>query len=253
MLIPTPAFIGIDPNTGRKSFTYAVLDAKLNLVAFANGKMDEVAEVLAAQNAVTVAINAPSGPNRGIVRGKLKKKELTNAQVRQAEMRLAEFELRKSGIIVTKTAASARLCPLRVQTGFELYRRLEKLGFKKYPETDSSCQILETNSLAGFSVLAGRTPLPKASIGGQLQRHLLLHERGVRIDDPMEFFEEITRYKLSRGIWPMELLYPPEQLDALVAAYTAWLAVNKPEDVLMVGDAKEGRIVLPDRELKEKY
>ena len=43
----------------------------------------------------------------------------------------------------------------------------------------------------------------------------------------MDFFEEITRYKIAKGIWPMDLLYLPEQLDALVAAYTAWMAVHK--------------------------
>jgi hypothetical protein len=69
----------------------------------------------------------------------------------------------------------------------------------------------------------------------------------------MDFFEEITRYKLAKGIWPMELLYLPEQLDALVASYTAWLAVNKAEKVLFIGDDQEGRIVLPVVELKEKY
>jgi predicted RNase H-like nuclease len=80
-----------------------------------------------------------------------------------------------------------------------------------------------------------------------------LYERGLGIKDPMDFFEEITRYKLIKGIWPTELLYAPEQLDALAAAYTAWLAVNKPEHISMIGDLKEGRIVLPEKELKEKY
>jgi predicted RNase H-like nuclease len=69
----------------------------------------------------------------------------------------------------------------------------------------------------------------------------------------MDFFEEITRYKLIKGVWPMELLYLPEQLDALAAAYTAWLAVNKTERISTVGDEMEGLIVLPEKELKEKY
>ena len=101
--------------------------------------------------------------------------------------------------------------------------------------------------------MAGRIPLAKASLEGRLQRQLILYERGIRIKDPMDFFEEITRYKVIKGDWPLELLYSPEQLDALVAAYTAWLAVNKAENIFMIGDAKEGRIVLPEKELKEKY
>jgi predicted RNase H-like nuclease len=69
----------------------------------------------------------------------------------------------------------------------------------------------------------------------------------------MDFFEEITRHKMIQGIWPLELLYLPDQLDALVAAYTAWLAVNKAEKISSVGDEREGLIFLPEKELKEKY
>jgi predicted RNase H-like nuclease len=42
-------------------------------------------------------------------------------------------------------------------------------------------------------------------------------------------------------------------LDALVAAYTAWLSVHKADRISIIGDAKEGMIVLPEKELKEKY
>jgi predicted RNase H-like nuclease len=66
----------------------------------------------------------------------------------------------------------------------------------------------------------------------------------------MDFFEEITRYKIFKGILTMELLYQPDQLDALAAAFIAWLAVHKKESVFMVGDAKEGVVVLPENELK---
>jgi hypothetical protein len=69
----------------------------------------------------------------------------------------------------------------------------------------------------------------------------------------MDFFEEITRHKMVKGIWPLALLYLPEQLDALVAAYTAWMVFNKPEQVSSVGDAREGKIFLPKNRLKERY
>jgi predicted RNase H-like nuclease len=69
----------------------------------------------------------------------------------------------------------------------------------------------------------------------------------------MDFFEEITRHKMVKGIWPLDLLYLAEQLDAMVAAYTAWMVFNKPDEVLSVGDAKEGKIFLPKKQLKETY
>ena len=253
MLFTDTTYVGIDPTSSRKTFTYAALDRDLNLIALADGEMEEVLSFLAAQKSATVAVNAPAGVNRGLVRAKIKKEMLTKQQVRGAEYRIAEFILREHGIAVSGTPATATACPAWMKIGFELYRKLGKLGFKKFPDAESPHQILETHPQAGFCVLLNDTPLPKPTIEGRLQRQLLLYEQGLRVKDPMDFFEEITRHKMLKGIWPVELLYQPEQLDALVAAFTAWSAVHKPGQVVSIGDEKEGTIVLPARELKEKY
>ena len=50
--------------------------------------------------------------------------------------------------------------------------------------------------------MAGQVPLARLSLEGRLQRQIILYEQGLRIKDPMDFFEEITRYKLAKGIWP---------------------------------------------------
>lgn len=253
MIFTDSAFIGIDPTSGRKSFTYAALDRDLNLLALTEGEMDDMTAFLAGQGSATVAVNAPAGVNRGLVREKMNKEMLTPHKIRGAEFRVAEYELRERGISVAGTPARAEACPAWVQLGFVFYHKLEKLGFKKYPAEKEPYQILETHPHACFCVMAGAVPLSKPSLEGKLQRQLILYERGIRIKDPMEFFEELTRYKMIKGILPIELLYPPEQLDALAAAYLAWLVVNKPERVCSIGDQKEGIIVLPEKELKEKY
>jgi hypothetical protein len=253
MLFTDSAFIGITPTTGHKSFNYAALDKDLNLFALADGELDEVTAFVGGQNSAVVAVNSPVGVNHGLVREMTKKKMLTPYQIRRVELRLAEYELRERGIAVTKTPASVELCPTWMQAGFELYHKLGKMGFQKHPEIDSTYKILETNPHACYCVMAGQVPLARLSLEGRLQRQIILYEQGLRIKDPMDFFEEITRYKISKGILPMELLYLPDQLDALAAAHTAWLAVQKQEDVLIIGDTKEGMMVLPGRELKEKY
>lgn len=253
MLFTDSVFVGVDPTSGRKAFTYAALDRDLNLLALADGEMQDVTAFLAGQSSATVAVNAPSGVNRGLVHEKMKKNMLTPHQIRGAEMRLAEYQLREHGITVAGTPASVGVCPAWMQVGFGLYRKLEKMGFNKYPEDDSAYQLIETHPHACYSILARCIPQPKPSLEGRLQRQLLLYEHGVRIKDPMDFFEEITRYKMTQGIWPIDMLYLPEHLDALVAAYTAWLAVNRVNNILMIGDTKEGRMVLPGKELKEKY
>jgi hypothetical protein len=101
--------------------------------------------------------------------------------------------------------------------------------------------------------LLDRIPLAKPTLEGRLQRELILYERGVRIRDPMIFFEEITRHKLMNGLLPMEFVYLPAQLDALAAAYTAWLSVQKPAELTRLGNRQEGFINLPAGALKEKY
>lgn len=253
MLFTDSAFIGITPTTGHKSFTYAALDKDLNLFALADGELDDVTAFVGGQNSAVVAVNSPVGVNHGLVREMTKKKMLTPYQIRRVELRLAEYELRERGITVTKTPASVELCPAWMQAGFELYRKLGKMGFQKHPEIDSTYQILETNPHACYCVMAGQVPSARLSLEARLQRQIILYEQGLRIKDPMDFFEEITRYKLAKGIWPMELLYLPDQLDAMAAAFTAWMTLHKKESISMVGDPKEGMIVLPGKELKEKY
>ncbi len=248
-----PVFLGIDPTSGQKSFTYAVLDKDLRVLALADGELEDVISFVERQVSTVVAVNAPSNLNRGLVEKKLKKEMTAQHQVRGAQMRLSEYELRQHGISVSGTPSNMTACPSWMQLGFGLYRKLEKLGFSKYPDPDSNHQVLETHPHACYCILADVAPQPKPSIEGRLQRQLLLYEKGVRVRDSMDFFEEITRHKMMKGIWPVELLYLPAQLDALVAAYVAWLAFRRPEQVSFIGDEKEGQIVLPETELKENY
>lgn len=252
MFLSDSVFVGIDPTSSHKSFTYAALDRSLNLISLADGELDDVTAFLAGISSAMVAVNSPLGVSRGLVRGKTRMM-FKSLKTRASGFRMAELELRERGIAVSGTPSTVSACPAWVQAGFSLYRKLEKIGFKKYPAEDQPRQILETHPHAAFCVLSGGVPQPKPSLEGKIQRQLMLYEAGVRIKDPMDFFEEITRHKMIKGIWPLDMLYLPEQLDAISAAYTAWLAFHKPENITAVGDPKEGMIVLPGQNLKEKY
>lgn len=252
MLFSNSAFIGVDCASGNSSYTLAALDEGLNLLAVSEGELDDVTAFAAGYESALLAINAPLSLNRGLVRAKMQKQMLTPHQVRGAEMRMAEYDLRERGIPVSGTPSTKALCAPWMQAGMALRRKLENMGFDAYPASEKSHQFLETHPHACYCVLAGAVPQTKPSIEGRLQRQLLLHESGVRIKDPMDFFEEITRFKMMKGIWPVEILYTPEQLDALAAAYVAWLAANKPDSLAYTGDEREGLIFLPGA-LKEKY
>jgi len=253
MLFNDAIYAGVDPSSGRKAFAYAALDGDLNPVALTDGDLDEVLTFLAAQETAVVAVNAPSGVNLGLVREHMKLEMLTAHQIRGAELRLAEQALRARGISVAGTPSRAELCPAWMQMGFELHHQLHRMGFENDSKNEAPRKSLETHPHACYCVLLGQSPLPKPTLEGRLQRQLVLYERGLRMKDPMDFFEEITRFKLIKGSLPMELLYIPEYLDALVAAYTAWLRAHEPDKILRVGDVREGQIVLPAADWKARY
>jgi hypothetical protein len=254
MFFTDSIYVGVDPTSGRKDFTYAALDSELNLVALTDADMDDLTAFLGGQKSAIVAVNAPSRVNRGLVKKRLEKSSLTPGQTfRGVDMRLVEYDLRNRGISVAGTPSREDLCPTWMQVGFTFYKKISRLGFKPYGTDGATHQWLETHPYACFCSLLEQIPFSKPTLEGRLQRQLKLFDKGLRINDPMGFFEEITRFKLMKGILPTEMLYSPTQLDVLVAAYTAWLALYRPEGVIRIGDSVEGQMLLPVTELKEKY
>jgi hypothetical protein len=253
MLFTPHAFIGIDPTAGRSPFTFAALDDERNLLALSEGELEDVLTFVGNFPAATVAVNAPSKVNAGLVRKRLEKQTLTPHSLRGADLRLAEADLRARGISVGATPSREETCPGWVQLGFALYKRLAKMGFKQHPHEGAELLWLETHPHACFTALLGQIPLPKPTLEGRLQRQIVLHDAGLRVKDPMDFFEEITRHRLRLGVLPMDLIYHPEQLDALAAAFTAWMSVTRPSETMQLGAKEEGFVVLPVAELKEKY
>jgi predicted nuclease with RNAse H fold len=246
-------FVGIDPSGGRFPFTYAAFDQGCQLVAVAACELEEVLAFLGRLQEVVVAINAPRNPNTGLVRKKLEQQHLAPGHLRGADMRQAEFDLRERGISVSPTASRQDKCAAWMQTGFDFYRILEELGYKPFPSINTTHQWLETHPQAAYCALLGQILLPKPTLEGRLQRQLVLYEQNLGIKDPMEFFEEITRHRFLKGVLPMEIIYSAEELDALVAAFTAYHVVFQPTQVVWVGDTEEGQIAIPVSGLQASY
>ena len=123
------------------------------------------------------------------------------------------------------------------------YEQLGNLSFRPYPAKKDARHWLKTDVDESFSLLLRKKLFSRRTLEGRIQRTLILYEQGLQITDPMEFFEEITRYKLMQGILPVENLYTSKELDALVAAYVAWMTVNKPGQFTM-----QGEFILPSQE-----
>ena len=256
MFMEHSTFIGIDPTAGRRPFAYAALDGDLRILALRHGEMDEVLAFVAGQSQSAVAVCAPRQPNLQVMERPEVRQQLTPPPKpgRWGNFRMAEYLLRQRHINSPKTPSQEKDCPNWMRMGFKLYRRLEEeLGYQAYPDENGQRLSLEVYPYACYTVLLGLPPYPKNALEGRLQRQLILSEQKINVADPMRFFEEITRYRLLHGMLPEEGVYTPGELDALVAAYTAWKASLHPEQVTCLGHADEGQVVLPVSELKSRY
>jgi hypothetical protein len=255
MLFTQSTYIGVDPTAGERPIVYAAIDHDLQLIALGGGNIEEVLAFIAGQHQAIVAICSPSQPNQRLMENEALRQQLSPPPRpgRWINYRVAEYILRQHNIHIMPTPASEEICPRWMRTGYSIYRRLRTLGYQPYPDEETRFLYLEVYPQASYAVLLEHNPLLKHTLEGRLQRQLLLYEREVKVPDPMVFFEEITRHRLLNGILPSEILYSAAELDALVAAYSAWLAQTTPLQINLIGDPNEGQIVLPGRELKNRY
>ena len=160
---------------------------------------------------------------------------------------ITHLEQHKRAILGVNRLNSERAAPSqRLQTLREdIRKRVKEAGIKPYLSNNAPKQWVETNPLECFRALSGQTPQSRRTLGGLIQRALILYDEGLQINDPMEFFEEITRHHLMAGVIPMELLYSASELDALASAYIVWLLINKPVQVDLTKNRGEGMISIP--------
>ena len=150
-------------------------------------------------------------------------------------------ELNSATVCVTANSKSKSAKSANTNSMF--YEQLEKLSFRPYAAQNETHQWFKADADESFSALLQKKLLSRRTLEGRIQRALVLYDQGLQISDPMEFFEEITRYKLMQGILPLENLYTSNELDALVAAYVAWTTVNKPGQFVI-----KGEFILPSQE-----
>lgn len=240
-------FLGIHVTKNRNPYTFAVLSESLEILAIGDGQLEEVLAYAAGDDTVKVSVNAPSGPNLGLMRQKKLRKRynLKLDSNRWKNLRVAEYEIFRQRMKCTRTMGTVGAFPEWKRIGYKLYRCLEEIGYAAYPASDLSKQWLEVSGDVCFHVLLGRCPLPSDRLEGLFQRQLLLIEIGFDLPDPMLSFEEITRYRLLRGIFPFNDLYPITRQNALVAAYVATLADSQANKVVSLGEREEGLITVP--------
>ena len=155
-----------------------------------------------------------------------------NCDIEEVSSILSELDAVTVCLATSSKSKSAK----SANTNSMFYEQLEKLSFRPYPAQNETRQRLKADADESFRALLQKKLLPQRTLEGRIQRALVLYDQGLQINDPMEFFEEITRYKLIQGILPLENLYTSKELDALVAAYVAWMTVNKPGQFMIQGE-----------------
>ena len=240
--------IGIDIAPSRRPFSYAALDSEKRLLAMGQCQILEVLAFTSGQQQAVIALNAPFRPNQGLMQQDEVRKSLSPRPTGShwTDLRVAEYQLHTAGITIPHTPSREKDCHTWQRHGFTLAHNFADYGFRQYaPSEDAPLQMLETQTDAVFHLTTGFAPVEDKLLEGRLQRQLLLHEHNLPVIDPMDLFEEITRFRLLKGELAINNVLSTGELNALTAAWLAWLAVNEPEKIQKFGVAEEGEIYLP--------
>ena len=247
----SPVFVGVDliraSGRLRRAFVYAALDADRQLLAIGHGDRNEILAYLGGQASASVAINAPQAPNNGAIHHTASYQEELPFTKPDPEVncRLCEALLLAQRMPIDPTPDDEKACQRWMRLGFDLYRQLEGFGYLPFPNEAAERHRLETNADGIYWRLLGdKSPLPP-SLEGRIQRQLILLEQELPVSDAMDFFLEVTRFRLMQGDLPDQNIYSVVELNALAAAHIAWLADHEPHKLERLGDPEEGQIVLP--------
>ena len=254
MSIQFTTFIGVEVSPNRTHpFTFAALDEEMVIRALGHGKINDAYAFLAGQSNALAAINSPMKTNKGLLKREEIRKTLSPSSYlgRWVNLRLVEYELLERGINVPRTPNTKKKSPRWMKLGFYLFEELDKLDYKIYPNLAAEKQFFECQGEASFWNLLGHSPLKEGTLEGCLQRQVVLLLAGLPVPDAMRFFEEITRHRLLNNRLPLDLVYSASELNALIAAYTAFLSGTLPDKVFHIGNEEEGIIYLPDNPIED--
>lgn len=257
MLFGNAVYIGVRPTRDRRPITLAALDSDLRLISTNSTEIEEAMAYVAGHSAAIVAVAAPRSTAKGLLTDRKRREDLGLSPEGKtwSKWRVASYELRRRNIHMVSVATQQATASDWLDLGFRVFSRLSELGYEHFQQGEEPKMrtMIEVQPQAAFSALLERQPLPKDALEGRLQRQLSLYMEGLEVPNPMRSLEEITRHHLLRGELPLEKLATPDELDALAAAYTAYRVGRASDEVVQVGDPKEGLITMPAAELRDNY
>jgi predicted nuclease with RNAse H fold len=232
------------------------LDADLHILHLENRSLEKAVQTIAEYKNACCGVDAPIERSHMLMAEPTMRSRLglEPKQKNYRAYRVCEFELRRRGIHSYKTPVDAQKAPSWMQGGWKLYEQLQQAGYGVYPHGGSQV-VFETYPHAAYTMLVMKRPYKKNTIIGRAQRQLVLYKEGVDVPDAMQIFEEFTRHRFLLGELALGELLNNAALDALIAAYTAFLLYREPHNVTLLGDLIDGQIVLPIpvQQLQEQY
>jgi hypothetical protein len=224
--------IGVDAASRRKPFTFVALDPGRKLRVIGKGDTVDILSYLAGLGDALISFSPPwkgGKPAEGLPPGAL-----------LPPYRLGG--LRQHSLLEENDPGTS---PTWMAPSLSLLSRLLTLNFSPFPHSEDARQWLEAPAESAYRSLLGVEPFPSNTLEGRIQRQLVLYDLELDVPDPMEFFEEVTRFRLLRSQLPYERILPQAELNAWMAAATAWLAVHEPSRVHSPGSPAEGLVYLP--------
>jgi hypothetical protein len=234
-------YIGLDINSRSPYYSALAIDTKLTPLFELSGNWEELLGSLKEYERIIVAINTPTMVNKGFLTQSHIKKHKPG---KWPDVRRIEYELEEYGAPIYHTPKKKSNLLAVQQHGFLLIQNLVEAGFKQYGEASEKV-FLEVPAETAFWSLETKPLYAADSFIGQIQRQLMLLELGINLPDPMDFFEEITRFKLLTGKVSLEMILETPRLNTWINAYTALLIEQNPSRVARFGYPQEGFLYLP--------
>ncbi len=246
-------FAGVFPSPDAGNVTVAALTSRREVQYLRGLSVESAAAEISNFGEISVAIGGPLRVPPAIAADE----SASRGSARRGKPerpRTAEAEIRRRGIPIRRLPTEEGAAPASVRALFQLARELSGRAFLEGEAARESPRFLmEAPPAACAAVLLGRIPFPRTALEGRIQRQLLLTRERVSLPDPMEALEEMTAHHLLSGRLPLRGICAPEEVDALLAAFTAWRAFCQPETVTWLGRDADGWICLPAKPLLEKY
>jgi hypothetical protein len=246
-------FAGVGFSPGRRRATVAVLTSRLDVQSLEAMGLTDAAERLCGFRQATAAIGGPlrpappADPPEGPLGASFR-------AGRAAPLRAGEADLLRRGIPVRKTPALESAAPAWMRAALQLAADLTGRGFSAgRGDREAGRWLIETHPAACAAALLARLPFGRETIEGRIQRQLALLRERVALRDPMDALEELTAHHILSGRLALEGIRTPDELDALLAAFTAWRAFTSPENAFWLGGDSDGWICLPAKDIPDKF